>query len=284
MKKALTTLLMCSMLVFVPVSAYASSLDDVIGGQESSEQSSEDEQAPAEQTSGDTTVGTDPTGPSADQYLTDLQNASRLNIDASGNTKAQSAIRKVASKIVAIVSYFLVAFLAVRVVLDLVYIALPFTRSFLSNGYGGNAAAGGGGMGMQQPGMGGMGMGGMGMGAGMGGMGMGGMGMGRMGMGRMGMGGMGAGMGAGGQMGANPAMGRVQWVSNAALNAVAAEAMPGPDGKPQSAFKMYAKDMIVVLVVTPILLTLAVTGVLSNLGFFLGDLIGRGIESLSHSF
>ena len=270
MKKALTTLLMCSMLVFVPVSAYASSLDDVIGGQESSEQSSDDGQAPAEQPSDDTTVGTDPTGPSADQYLTDLQNASRLNIDASGNTKAQSAIRKVASKIVAIVSYFLVAFLAVRVVLDLVYIALPFTRSFLSNGYGGNAAAGGGGMGMQQPGMGGMGMGGMGMG--------------RMGMGRMGMGGMGAGMGAGGQMGANPAMGRIQWVSNAALNAVAAEAMPGPDGKPQSAFKMYAKDMIVVLVITPILLTLAVTGVLSNLGFFLGDLIGKGIESLSHSF
>jgi len=263
MKKALTTLLMCSMLVFVPVRCICKLLDDVIEGQESSEQSSDDGQAPAEQPSDDTTVGTDPTGTSADQYLTDLQNASRLNIDAQGNTKTQSAIRKVASKIVAIVSYFLVAFLVVRVVLDLVYIALPFTRLFLSNGYGGNAAAGGGGMNIQQSGM-----------------PQAFAGVGHMDIGRTRIGGI----GAGGQTGANSAMGRIQWVSNAALNAVAAEAMPGPDGKPQSAFRMYAKDMIVVLVITPILLTLAVNGVLLNIGFSLGDLIVKGIERFLHSF
>ena len=98
---------------------------------------------------------------------------------------------------------------------------------------------------------------------------------------RMGMGGMG-GMGMQqGQMGASPAMGRVQWVSSAALNAVAAEQMPGPDGKPQSALKAYAKDMMVVLIITPILLTLAITGVLTNLGFLIGDVIAKGITSIS---
>ena len=129
---------------------------------------------------------------------------------------------------------------------------------------------------MQQSGM-GMGMNsgmGMGMGAGIGGMGMhGGYGMNRMGMGGMGIQG-------GNAPGANPAMGRVQWVSTAALNAAAAEQIVGPDGKAISPLKMYAKDMIVVLVITPVLLTLAITGVLTDLGFLIGKLIADTVSGI----
>jgi hypothetical protein len=105
------------------------------------------------------------------------------------------------------------------------------------------------------------GMGG-GFGGGMGGFG-GGMNRGGMGMGMSGMGGM------GGQQQQGAGL-KIQWVSNAALNAVASESTPGPNG-PQNAFKIYAKDMIIVLVITPIFLVLAVTGALTNLGFVLGD-------------
>lgn len=294
MKKVLLTVLTSVMLLTLPVTtAYASSLDDVVSGttQESNEtpagQQNESSTGTVEtpEVSNGTQSGS---YTSADEYIESTKNAADLTtVDVSGAEKVNEGIKMVAAFIVRILSYFLTAFLVVRVILDLVYIALPFTRSILSNGYAGNAAAGGGGMGMQQPGMMG-GMGGMGMGSPMGGMGMGGMGMGMRGgygmgrMGGMGMGGMQGGMmGQQGQMGASPAMGRVQWISSAALNAVAAENMPGPDGTPQSAFKVYTKDMMVVLIVTPVLLTLAITGVLTNLGFLIGDIIAKGITSIS---
>lgn len=287
MKKVLLTVLTSVMLLTLPVTTvHASSLDDVVNSttQESNEATVGQNNDSSSNTSNSSSQSSS-SYTSADEYIENTKNAADLTtVDTAGADKVNEGIRTVAAFIVRILSYFLTAFLVVRVILDLVYIALPFTRSILSNGYAGNPAAGGSGMGMQQPGM---GMGGMGMGAGMGGMGMGGMGMGGYGMrggygmNRMGMGGMG-GMGMQqGQMGASPAMGRVQWVSSAALNAVAAEQMPGPDGKPQSALKAYAKDMTVVLIITPILLTLAITGVLTNLGFLIGDVIAKGITSIS---
>lgn len=288
MKKLLLTVLTSVMLLTLPVTtAYASSLDDVV-----SDTTQETNETPAGQQNesnagtvttpetGDSTTGGSYT--SADEYIESTKNAADLTtVDVKGAEKVNEGVKMVAAYIVRILSYFLTAFLVVRVILDLTYIALPFTRSILSNGYAGNAAAGGSGMGMQQPGMMG-GMGGMGMGSPMGGMGMGGMGMrGGYGMGRMGgMGMQGGMMGQQGQAGASPAMGRFQWVSSAALNAVAAENMPGPDGTPQSAFKAYTKDMMIVLIITPVLLTLAITGVLTNLGFLIGDIIAKGITSI----
>lgn len=270
MKKVLLTLLTSIMLLTLPVTTvYASSLDDVVS--ETSPESSSDSSSDSSSVSSSKSK----IPMTADEYIANTKDAADLtNVDTKGASKVNEGIKTVAAFIVKILSYFLTAFLVVRVLLDLVYIALPFTRSMLSNGYAGNAAAGGAGMG----GMGGMGspMGGMG------GMGMGGMGMGMRGgygMNRMGMGG--AGMG-GSQMGASPAMGRVQLVSTAALNSVASENMPGPDGRPQSALKAYAKDMAVTLVITPVLLVLAITGVLSNLGFLLGDVIARGIASIGN--
>lgn len=284
MKKVLLTVLTSVMLLTLPVTTvHASSLDDVVNSttQESNEATVGQNNDSSSNTSNSSSQSSS-SYTSADEYIENTKNAADLTtVDTAGADKVNEGIRTVAAFIVRILSYFLTAFLVVRVILDLVYIALPFTRSILSNGYAGNPAAGGSGMGMQQPGM------GMGMGAGMGGMGMGGMGMGGYGMrggygmNRMGMGGMG-GMGMQqGQMGASPAMGRLQLVSSAALNAVAAEQMPGPDGKPQSALKAYTKDMMVVLIITPILLTLAITGVLTNLGFLIGDVIAKGITSIS---
>ena len=100
-------------------------------------------------------------------------------------------------------------------------------------------------------------------------------------------GGCGGGFGCGMQQNAmsaaqnNPAMAtKTQWVSNAALNAVAAESTVGPDGKPSSALKLYLKDMLFVLILTPILLVLCVSGVLVNLGLGLATIIANGIANI----
>lgn len=275
MRKVLATVMMCGMLFCgSTLTVSASSLDDVVNSQTQEQATQETDNSATSNSSSST--GSDYV--TADEFMEQTKQATKLTTDGSeGAAKVNAGISKVASFVVRILSYFLTAMLVVRVVLDLVYISIPFTRSMLSNGYAGNAAAGGPGAGMAGPmgGMGGMGMGGMGMG----GMGMrGGYGMNRMGMG--GMGGMGMGGMQQGQMGATPAAGRMQLVSSAALNAVAAESMPGPDGRPQNALKLYAKDMAVVLVITPILLTLAITGVLTQLGFLIGDLLARGISSI----
>ena len=181
--------------------------------------------------------------------------------------------------VIQIISYVIIAGLALRIMLDLMYIGLPFTRSLLANGYMGNPNAGG--QPNQQQGM-GIGMG-MGTGMGMGGYGSryGGMGSGM---------GTGMGMGMGGMqnnmisnqtaMNNQPKMGRMQLVSNAALNAVAIENTVGPDGETHNPFKIYVKDMVVILTLTPILITLAATGILAKLGFALAGLLVRGIGSL----
>ena len=287
MKRIVVIITVCMLALGTPVTAFASSLDEVVAGSETTKQqttenkqTTENASQPVKQTQPtqstqpqQQTQPTQQTGYSTEQYLEDIKNANDLSAPSPGATKVNQGITKVASFIVQILSYFITAFLVVRVLVDLCYICVPFTRSFLANGYGGNPQTGGG-MGPQQSGM------GMGMNSGMGGMGMGiGMGMhGGYGMNRMGMGGMG--IQGGNAPGANPAMGRVQWVSTAALNAAAAEQIVGPDGKAISPLKMYAKDMIVVLVITPVLLTLAITGVLTDLGFLIGKLIADTVSGI----
>ena len=206
-------------------------------------------------------------------FLDGLSEASDLTADVDGASDVAAFAKTVISFIVQVLAYVTTALLSLRVVLDLIYIGLPFSRGILGNGAGGA---------MPQAGM-----------AGMGGMGMGGMGMnpmanrGRYGMNRYGgMGGFG-GMGMNSGMGMNTGMGAqrqagggIQWISNSALNAVSAETMAGPDGKSMSPFRIYAKDMVVVLVMTPIMLTLAVTGVLTTLGLQIGNIIVEGLRNL----
>lgn len=293
--KRLATFLAIGLLMFsMPMTAHATgSLDDVINdqGNSSVSQEYENDGGGSAEGSGGSGAGQSTVGDITDgevgnkEYIDHIKDATDLDTPSEGATKVNEGIKKVASFVVQILAYAATALLVVRVLLDIIYITLPFTRSFLSNGYAGNAQAGGAGM-PGQPGMGGMGMGGMG-GMGMGGMGsMGGMGMGGMHSRYGGMGGMGAMGGMGGmqngmsQPGASPALGRIQWVSTAALNAAAAEAGGvGPDGKPISPLKLYAKDMFIILILAPIFLVLAVSGALTELGFLIGELLAKALSS-----
>lgn len=265
--KSFVAMLACSVILATPITsvvASASSLDDIVDSRDSNQNQSSHGSSSSSNGKNDYEIGSEQPYVSGDDYIKSTQGAADLRkADIKGANKISSTIRSWAAFIVRVLSYFITAFLVVRVMLDLTYVGLPFTRSFLANGYGGTAQGG------QQNGM-GMNNG-MGMGMGGHGYGMGGYGMNRMGM---------NGMQGQSQQGATAAMGRVQWVSNAALNAAESEKMNGPDGKPQSAVKLYTKDMTVVLIITPILLTLAITGVLQNLGFLIGDMLVRLINGV----
>ena len=208
-----------------------------------------------------------------------LKDATKLNENSESANKINQGVKRIVSFIVQVLAYGVTALLVLRVLLDLAYICIPFLRSLLANGYSGNAQAGGqNNMGMGMNGGMGMGMNGMGMGMGMNrGMGMG---MGMNGMNGMGMGMNGMGMQQPGQPGATP-LRKIQWVSNAALNAVAAETVVGPDGKAVNPLKMYSKDMLVFLVLAPIFLVLAITGSLTNLGLLVGDMIAGAMSNAS---
>lgn len=96
------------------------------------------------------------------------------------------------------------------------------------------------------------------------------------GQGGMGMGGMSGGMGMGGQQ--QPQGAGTCWVSQAAMDSVVA--IDPTTGRAGNAYKVYAKDMAVTCTLTAVLLVLALTGVLQQLGFMLGSLISNGIGSM----
>lgn len=192
-------------------------------------------------------------------FIEGLQGSANVSAEIEGVSNITSGAKTVVAFIVQVLSYLITILLALRIVMDLAFIALPFTRSFMGNGYIGNAQAGAGGLPNS---------------------------LGMAGMNRMGS--MG-GMGMQGAMALNSpqqqpnASGRVQLVSNAALNAVAGENTVGTDGKAVSPFELYIKDMVVVLVIVPILITLAVTGALTNLGFAIAQLLVDGISKIGQT-
>lgn len=262
------------------------SLDDVLNNIEQQEQVQQEQVENSTGTNNNTDENKVDTYNKNKGFIDGLNKAADVSAEVEGVANVTAGAKTAVAFVVQIIAYLITILLALRVVIDLMYIALPFTRTFLGNGYMGNAQAGAGGMpnSMSMGGMGGMGaMGGMG---GMGGRygghyggrygGMGGM----SGMGGMGMaGGMNAGIGMGAGQQPN-VIGRIQWVSNAALNAVAGENIVGPDGKAVSPFKLYIKDMIVVLILVPILITLAVTGALTSLGFVIAQVVVDGISKI----
>lgn len=218
-------------------------------------------------------------------FIDGLNQAADLSADVEGVAEVMSPIKVGIAWVVQCLSYIIILALAIKVLLDVAYIGLPFCRSFLANGYQGNPQAGA--EGMPNSMVGGMNAGGFGMGNrygnrynGMGGMGMNGMGMGGM-PGVGGVGGVG-GMNTPATNQAGTVLGRIQWVSNAALNAVAGESTVGPDGKANKPFKTYSKDMVIVLVTVPILITLAVTGTLTSLGFLIAELLVDAIAGIGN--
>lgn len=194
-------------------------------------------------------------------YLEYMKDATNLSEPSQTATKINDFTSKIASFIINVVAYFTTAFLAVKVIMDLCYIAIPFTRSILCNGYQGNVQTNGYPMG-QQNGVGGTGQFGMNKG------------------------GMYNNMQMQGQMQGQgqitPASGRIQLISNEALNAVAAEAVMSPNGKPNNAMVVYAKSATKLLVLTSLLVVLAISGALTNLGFLLGEIISNGISSIGN--
>lgn len=204
---------------------------------------------------GTTSEGTTSNSSDKSSFIEGLNQASDLTANVEKANKLTASAKEGAAFIVNILSYLIVLGVAIRVTLDLAYVTLPFTRGLL--GKGASAPS-------NQP------MGGMSSGFGGGGFGGGGFGGNSGGFGGhsggFGGGGFGGGMGQQSQQ-QSPG---VQWISNAAIAAVSS---PNP-------FKTYSKDMMIVLIVTPILLVLAATGVLTSLGLQIGSLLVDFIQSV----
>ncbi len=156
-----------------------------------------------------------------------------------------SKIGAVVKLVIQILSYAIVSFMVLRIMLDLLYIAIPFSRSLLGGGVVENTP-------VQTNTMGSFGIG-------------------QPTGGFEGMAGP-VGMGNSGQMSIN----RTKWVSENAIRAV------GASYNGENPYKIYVKDMTILLIITPILMVLAISGVLTNLGFILGEVLIEGIESIKN--
>lgn len=182
--------------------------------------------------------------------------------------KAGSSLSKLVGMAVQFLGYVITAGIVLRVVIDLAYIALPFMRGLFSAGNNlGNRQQG------QQPGA------------------IGGNNYNNMNYNRYN--GLGNSLGNNlngynqyntdnGQQNGVQNSGGFSLVSNAALNAVKNEGQIDTNtGKPMSPFKIYSKDMTIVLVLTPILFVLAVSGALTGIGFTIGEIVSNVIGSFA---
>ena len=236
-KSILMILISLSLLTTMPIKVKAKSLENIIT-QETQQEQEQETQSQESITN--------------KEYVEQLKDATTINETSEVATQINGLVKKVASFIINVLSYFITAFLAVKILLDLCYICLPFTRNLLANGYQGNAQASNNlnGMNNLQNGL---------------------------GLNNMQMTGQ-------GQMNTQPmnqVSGRIQWISNTALNAVESENVMNNNGKPNNASKVYGRSMVGMLVITTLLITLAITGALTDIGFLLGELIANGLSGIS---
>ena len=220
------------------------SLDEVIANNKQEQSEQQDETLPTEETEDE---NNQQDCVSADDFINSLGESGKIGLQQNETTeKIAKALKAIVTPIVQLLSHLIVIGLVVRVILDLIYIVIPFSRKLLL--YGQNIEISG-----------------------------------NMGVGDMGNGGhptasqmiaMSNGQNALGGQGEASRSNKVQIISNAAIRAVQGEQSG------QSAFRYYFKDMLIVMVVTPILLVLALTGVLMDLGFILGDAICGLIASI----
>lgn len=272
-----TAIAVVAAIMFNPIGVYASqSLDDVINAnqhdsvivneQTVDEQQIVNESDTAIQTESGTIIDYGIAGIKNEDLIDSLGEATELDGPSNAANKVNALIKKGASFIINILSYGITLLLVVRVLLDLCYVVIPFSRSILSNGYAGNPNAG-----AQMPQNNGYNMGGYS---------------------RYGYSGFGnqsyANQYTNNQLSSGASVnntreamsGTIQLVSTSALNAVSAESVQGQGGKAINALKVYAKDMIVVLVITPVLLVLAISGALMNVGFMLGGVIANALVNV----
>lgn len=282
-------LFVCMVLVLSPITAYAGGenppgLSDVIKGQQQSEQPVTQEtttpEAPVQNTPPEQQSTQQPKQSTTEPYNgglvdigglsgEDLASYSGISQDPEAQNAVQSTLGQIMGWIVPILVGVIFAALTLRVLLDILYIVAPFIRPKLAPGVRGDQMAEnqmGGGMRYGMGGDGSMGMAGGMMGAG----GMAGGYGGYVGRGRRGM--------AGGMAGGVP-VGGTQWVSETAIAAVMAGNQVGPNGKPNNPVIFYLKGMVVPLVLIPVMLILLLSGVLTQVGFYIGDLITNVISS-----
>jgi hypothetical protein len=278
--KRVLTLLLCGMLIVggANVSTHAASLDDIIAGSQSTTvQESQSTPESQESTAPTTNSSSTSNVQSTQDYLDQLNRATEVSTEESAIvTKINSKLSKGIGMFIQFASYAIIALLAASVVIDIAYLSIPFSRTLLAHGHVGVPKAPK--PGQQpgaQPGM----QPGMQSGFGMNGMSSSGM---YGGMNRYGAGGMGA-YGTGGMQSGMPGQqpqpqgGGLWLASEDALNAVASQ-----QAGMGNAFRLYAQSAMVKLVATPILLVLAVSGVLTKLGLLLGQVIASGISALGN--
>lgn len=240
--RRMTVLLLFLMLAIFPVATYAeSSLTDLANS--------------AASQSSDTTrsgSGSDAVA-QTNEMLQGLSAVTDVSEQDETVKKMVTPLQSAVTIIVQALAYIITLGLSVRILCDLTYITLPFLRGLLGPGVQQGGPAGnayGGGYGYDN---GGYGSGGYGNGGyGNGGYGNGGYGRRNYG-GRQNVGNQPGGVGGGFQL-----------VSEAAVGAVQAGVSP---------LKTYAKDMLGILILTPILLVLVITGTLADLGFTIGSLV-----------
>lgn len=193
-----------------------------------------------------------------------LADAASIDLNNPQLDNAKSGMQKIASIIITFLSYLIVLGMTVVTLCDLTYIALPPIRKVLNPEYNPN---GGPTAGIGTGPMNNMVGSGMGM---------------HMGMGmNMGMS-LGSPISSMGPQQTQPqGIMRHQFISNAAINAVNMASVVDPlTGKTHNPFKVYSKDMMLLLIFTPILIVLATNGILVDVGFALGSLIGTVLQSI----
>lgn len=246
MKRALSILLMLIMVCSLSITAFGSSEGQTLNDVISSQQ--EMVEVEDENSTADENIGTYEKNK---DFINGLNEAADMaSADIEGVKEVTSEIKVAAAYAVQIISYAITVFLAVSVALDLAYIGLPFIRGFLVSGYEGNK-------GYTDYGVGNIGTG--------------------QGLGRS------IGIGQGQQQQISTGR-KIQLVSDAAIQAVAAGSTLGADGKTMSPLRVYIKSMVLVLVIIPVLITLTVTGALTNLGFMIGSLLVDTISNIGNIF
>lgn len=254
--KKIIMMLVISLMICMCTTAFASSdqatLDDIINSQKETITQAEDYSTGKENTEA---------AEKNEEFIEGLMEAGNMAAaDIPGANQVTEGVKVVAAWIFQVLAYAITALLAVRIVLDLAYIGLPFTRGFLTKGQmSGNAGM--------------MGMGNMNGMSGMNSMNSMGSSLG----GSENFGTMGGNMG-GNMMTSGRSAGGITsgLVSNAAIAAVGAEESGG------GAIKVYMKNMIVVLVMIPVMIVLAGTGALTQLGFIIGDALVDLIGALGN--
>lgn len=231
----------------------------------------EDLQRQAQETTVDvennSSQGTKKSDTSGKSAIGNISRAAAMDTESEQMREIGGVMNSFAAKVMQLIGYVISIGLGLITALDIVYIAIPPLRGILANGYVGTGDQGGANNGMGTNMMNGA--------ASSYGTGYGGFNGGyNSGYGQH-ANNMQMGMAAGAQQNNQPSNGRMQFVTNAALNAVAS-ASSG-----MNPFKVYFKQQAAVCILAPTMFVLAATGVLSKLGFMLGQAASRWLGNIS---